>query len=267
MEITSSMLFGQVMHKRLFPKDNTFVYGIYYLVLPLSGLHELSLPVNRFGLISFNDRDHGYRDGSSLEGWAHDILQQFSCQQADGEIVLVTMPRVLGYVFNPVSFWLCYDKQSRLRAVLCEVNNTFNETHTYFCAHTDFRPIQTSDTLKGKKVFHVSPFLPRDGEYSFRFNCLEGKASFHIDYFANDGRKQLITSLAGKLEKITPAMVRRAFWRYPLVSLKAIGLIHWQAIKLFFKKATFYRKPAQVKPRLSGTEGLENQQATTQQKE
>ena len=119
------------MHGRLFPKRNSFTYGIYYLSLPLSKLKNLPISYNRFGPLSFYDRDHGHCDGSTLENWARDILKTYNITKADGEMTLICMPRVFGYVFNPVSFWLCRDKDQKLRAVLCEVHNTFGQRHTY----------------------------------------------------------------------------------------------------------------------------------------
>src|SRR6202012_458830 len=93
--------------------------------------------LDRFGLLSFYNRDHGDRSGSDLASWARAVLHSAKVTNADGEIVLITLPRVLGYTFNPVSFWLCHDKTGDLRAVICEVNNTFGETHSYICAHPD----------------------------------------------------------------------------------------------------------------------------------
>lgn len=244
MELTPQILFGRVMHRRLFPKVNAFVYGIYYIAVPLSRLDRLKLPVDRFGLLAFYRRDHGARDGSDLLAWlrphlaAHDL-------PVDGEVMLVTMPRVLGYVFNPVSFWFCLDASQTLRAVLCEVNNTFGETHLYLCAHADRRAIGPEDVLQGEKFFHVSPFLPREGSYRFRFNWTDDAFGVRIDHDAADGRLQLATALTGRLEPMTPHALRRAFWRYPLVTVKTVALIHWQALKLLAKGVRYIARPAQ----------------------
>ena len=172
MELTPQILFGKVMHKRMFPKVNGFTYGIYNIAVPLSGIDRLPLPVDRFGLLAFYRRDHGARDGGDLAAWLREKLAVHNVA-ADGETLLVTLPRVLGYVFNPVSFWFCHDRDRQLRAVLCEVNNTFGETHLYICVRPDHAPITATDTLHGEKFFHVSPFLPREGAYRFRFNLSE----------------------------------------------------------------------------------------------
>lgn len=247
------------MHKRLFPRVNAFVYGIYYLSLPLAGLTALktfkNLGFNSFKPLSFYTRDHGTRTHDHLEEWAHSIVKPM-VPAANGHITLITLPRVLGYVFNPVSFWLCHDAQGTLRAVLCEVNNTFGETHTYLCAHPDGRVIGPQDILKGRKIFHVSPLLQREGYYEFRFDSRSSFFGAWIDFYDGSGQKQLITALSGTLTPMTDKSLRRAFWRYPLVTFKAIILIHWQAVKLLAKGIKYVPRPKQIQPKISSTEGL-----------
>jgi uncharacterized protein len=258
MGITSSILFGKVMHKRLFPKVNAFSYGVYYIAIPLSNIKQLPLSTERFGFLSFHTKDHGNRDGSDLEAWGRGILHKYGISEADGEIVLICMPRVLGYVFNPVSFWVCYDKYKKIRAVLCEVNNTFGETHTYLCAHPDHAEIKSDDVLKGEKVFHVSPFLSREGHYNFRFNISQDRCGFWIDYFDANGDKQLVTALTGNLEHMNNASLSKAFFGYPLVTFKGIILIHWQALKLVAKGIKYIPKPTQNKDKITATGNVTN---------
>jgi len=256
MGIEPQLFFGKVMHGRLFPKHNNFTYGIYYLAFPLSKIKNLPIGYNRFAPLSFYDRDHGHCDGSDLENWARSILADYNIKEADGDIKLVCMPRVLGYVFNPVSFWLCHDKQGSLRAVLCEVHNTFGERHTYLCAHEDHSPITHVDLLKGEKLFHVSPLLKREGHYTYRFDVRDHKFAVWIDLFDGEGKKQLVTSLAGTFEAMNARSLRKAFWRYPLVTFKAIILIHWQALKLLAKGIKYISRPAQKPERISATGNL-----------
>ncbi len=250
------ILFGKVMHARLFPKENKFRYGIYYLSLPLSKLGGMPIAHNRLAPLSFYERDHGACDGSPLEAWARSILETYGIDKADGEITLICMPRILGYVFNPVSFWICHDKDGRVRAVICEVHNTFGERHSYICAHPDQRPITEKDTLEGEKLFHVSPFLEREGHYTFRFDLREGKFGVWIDFYDAKDRKKLITSLTGDMQTMHKTSLRRAFWAYPLVTLKAITLIHWQAIKIMAKGIRYIPKPLQKKEKVSTTQKL-----------
>lgn len=237
---------GRVMHKRLFPKVNSFTYNIYYLALNLMNAAPLPIARNKFAALSYFDKDHGACDGSDLTLWAKNILESYKIDAADGDIVLIAMPRILGYVFNPVSFWLCLDKHRQLRAVICEVNNTFGERHSYICVKPDQSPILKDDVISGEKLFHVSPFLKREGTYRFRFRYEENRFGAFIDFYNDEGHKQLITYLDGDLENLTKATARKAFWSNPLVTFRAVYLIHWQALKLVLKKITYIKKPEQL---------------------
>lgn len=242
---------GKVMHSRLFPRANKFVYRIYYLFFPLDDLSRLPLSVNKFAKTSFYTEDHGNKQrGRDLKVWIQDILSTYNIS-ADGPIILMCMPRILGYVFNPVSFWFCYDEDKNLRAVLCEVNNTFGETHSYLCRRNDFEPISGHEWIEGEKVFHVSPFMERNGTYRFRFNLQNDKIGIWIDHYTPEGKKLLLTSLTGNLVPMTQKQVDRCFWSYPFVTIKAIILIHWQALKLVMKGIKYIPKPAQLAERLS----------------
>ncbi|MCM2343998.1 MAG: DUF1365 domain-containing protein [Alphaproteobacteria bacterium] len=242
------------MHARLFPRKNAFRYGIYYVALPLSRLADL--PLRTKGFVSFSARDHGACDGTDLQAWVRSILARYGLAAADGEIVLVCMPRVMGYVFNPVSFWLCYDHAGDLRAVLCEVHNTFGERHTYVCARDDRGVLIGDDVVRGEKVFHVSPFLQREGEYSFRFEIDSARFAVWIDYFDGAGQRQLLTALAGQVAPLTAAGLRGLSWRYPLVTMRAVFLIHWQALKLVAKGIKYVPRPLQRQEKTTGTGNL-----------
>ena len=249
MNISPSVLATRVQHKRFAPKANAFAYRLLYLSLPLSQLDSISakplFAANKRALMSFWNRDHGGRQGEDLRDWASQILGQSGIDDIDGEIVLVTLPRLFGYVFNPVSFWLCYRGTGELRAVIAEVNNTFDETHAYICAHEDGAEMTNSDCFYAPKEFHVSPFFQRDGYYRFRFLTEENQLRIHIDYFDNQGELLLVTSIAGKTLEWSKTNLFKAWLSSPLMSIKAIGLIHWQAIKLLFKSATYQSKPKQ----------------------
>ncbi|MDE1901790.1 MAG: DUF1365 domain-containing protein [Alphaproteobacteria bacterium] len=241
---------ARVMHKRLFPKENSFHYGVYYLALPL--------PVTPMPgmLASFYAKDIGRRDGSDPEPWVRGLLADYDLNEKTKNIILITMPRVLGYVFNPVSFYLCLDEAKALRSVLCEVHNTFGEQHSYLCANPDHSPIKSDQWLESEKVFHVSPFLDRSGEYKFRFDLEDNRLGIWIDYYDASQHKQLITSLVGSLEQLTPDSLRRAFWRHPLVTLKSIILIHFQALKLVMKGIRYFVKPIQLPQKVTVSRNL-----------
>ncbi|MFN9002947.1 MAG: DUF1365 domain-containing protein [Alphaproteobacteria bacterium] len=258
MVMTSAIYTAKVMHKRLFPKVNQFTYGVYYLALPLDQLGRLDdgwrFGVNRRALVSFHERDHGARDGSPLEPWIRGILAEHAAHVAITDITLITMPRIFGYVFNPVSFWLCFDASQQLRAVLAEVHNTFGEAHNYLIVHADGRAIAADDLLYARKIFHVSPFLPREGSYQFRFAYNPESMGVTINYHDAEGQLQLITMLSGQFKAFNPMNLRRAFWQHKLVTLKTISLIHYQAIKLIAKGVRYIVKPSQLVARLSVTQ-------------
>ncbi|MCI5048797.1 MAG: DUF1365 domain-containing protein [Rickettsiales bacterium] len=265
MEIAPQILHAKVMHKRLFPKENAFQYGVYYLALPLDGLSDESmnarLPINRFAPVSFHTKDHGERNDEPLSDWLTSILTSYHLNDRIKHVMLICMPRILGYVFNPVSFWLCLDEHKQLCAVICEVHNTFGEAHSYVCAHADRRPITSNDWMQAEKLFHVSPFLEREGSYQFRF-ALEGeKLGIWIDFYDEAGEKKLLTSLVGTLTPLSKPALRHAFWSHPLVTLKTICLIHWQALRLVVKGIRYMNKPKQKEVRISTTTTLESRKS------
>jgi DUF1365 family protein len=250
MDIIPQIFTARVIHKRLFPKENSFSYGLYYLLLPLP---VQTIPSK---LVSFNRRDLGYRDGSDPENFAKTILQTYGLEQKINHIMLVTMPSVLGYVFNPVSFYLCLDQEKQLRAVISEVHNTFGQQHTYLCAHSDHSSIKNDDWLEAEKLFHVSPFLERKGIYKFRFSLQKNEIGIWIDYFDEEKNKQLLTSLIGCLQPLNRSSINKVFLSYPLLTLKTIILIHWQALKLIVKNIRYISKPKQYEDKVSTTSDL-----------
>lgn len=250
MDLAPQVYFAKVMHKRLFPKVNQFTYRVYYVALPLPAV---PLPSR---LLSFHNKDHGARDGSDVGQWAKSLLKPYGLDRLVENTMLITMPRVLGYVFNPVSFFMCLDKDRQLRAVICEVHNTFGEQHCYLCARADHAPISPDEWLEADKLFHVSPFLPRNGHYKFRFALAKTQLGIWIDYFDAESNKQLITSLTGRFAPLDCASLTRVFWSHPLVTLKTILLIHWQAIKLFSKGIRYIVKPLQFLDRITATRNL-----------
>ena len=241
-----AVCFGAVMHERHVQAHNRFVYPTAFLRLPLSRLDTLRVPllgIERAGVFSFRNRDHGARDGSALLPWIHALLRaQGLAEICDGEIVLQTMPRIFGFVFNPVSFWFCHDRAGALRVVLAEVSNTFGERHNYLVHHPDQRPIVSGDELRASKCFHVSPFFPLRGEYRFRFDTRGPAHVVHIDLW-DDGQRQLGTCLAGRAEALDGRAMRKWLARQPFMTLGVVARIHWQALRLALRRVSFFRKP------------------------
>lgn len=251
--MSTRIFFGRVMHARLRPRRNAFSYRVFFLRFPVDRTDALRHPlfsVNRWNLFSFHFRDHGARDGSAPGPWIRELLGREGIDQADGEIWLQAFPRMLGYVFNPVSFWLCHDRAGALRSVVCEVNNTFGEHHCYLLAHPDQRPIQTGESLAARKVFHVSPFCEVKGSYAFRFRVGEDASHIGIDYRDPHGAL-LLTSVWGEGRPFGTGSLLRAFFLYPWMTFGIIARIHYQALKLWWKGVPFFTKPAPPEQELS----------------
>ena len=257
---------GRVMHRRIRPHEHQFSYGVFFLRIPLSTLSSIEnrwTSLNRFNLLSLDARDYGAGDGSDLLSWARTLLKENGLSAANGEVVLQTFPRLLGYVFNPISIWYCYDEAGAMRAAICEVRNTFGECHHYLVAHADVRPIVATDWLLARKVFHVSPFCEVRGGYRFRFEQIDGRAFAQIDYFDGpcDQDKLIATTIHGVPEPLNSRSAIAAFARFPLMTLGVVARIHWQALKLWRKRVPFFSKPEP--PPLAVTRSLSSISAAT----
>ncbi len=238
----ASLVTGTVHHRRLRPAAHEFETGTYCLLLPMRSLRAQPDPAlvrNRFGWLSFHDRDHG-DGGPDALAWLEALLAAEGVQGADGEIWLQTYPRVLGYVFKPVSFWYCHRADGSLAAVVAEVNNTFGERHCYLLAGPG---VAFGRELQAAKVFHVSPFCRVQGRYRFRFARTEDRLLARVDHDDDEG-PLLETRIGGRLVPLTPAAVRAAFFGMPLMTLGVIARIHWHALRLWIKRVPFFRKPA-----------------------
>jgi DUF1365 family protein len=251
---TPAIIHGEVTHRRSRPARHAFTYPAFCMRLPLSQLATIGsrgIAHNRRGIVSFHDRDHGPCDGSPLLPWIRALLAAEGVA-ADGEIVLHAFPRMLGYVFNPVSFWVCHDRAGAVRAVLCEVRNTFGERHLYLLADADGAALESGRMLSARKVFHVSPFCEVKGRYAFRFHFGAQRWLARIDYFDDDGPEPLLeTWISGRAEPVNPGTASGVVWRYPLFTAGVVARIHWQALRLWVKRVPFFAKPAPPRASLS----------------
>ncbi|WP_313313488.1 DUF1365 domain-containing protein [Pulveribacter sp.] len=242
--------FGHVWHTRLRPRLHRFAVPTFFVLLPMRTLARRPeaagvLALNRPGVLSFHDADHGWgmhpRRGNAL-AWLEGLLQAQGIDDADGEIWLQCYPRVLGYSFKPVSFWYCHRTDGSLRVIVAEVNNTFGERHAYVLDQPCY-----GQPLQAHKVFHVSPFCAVRGHYRFKFLRTGAgglqSARVRIDYHDDTG-PVLLTGMAGRLEPLTAASRRRALWRYPLLTLGVTVRILWNALLLWAKRVPVHSHPA-----------------------
>ncbi len=241
----AAIIVGEVTHERERPAKHAFIYPLFCVRLPLSALDSVDavLPINRRGIAAFKTRDHGARDGSSLFDWIAALLQReaVSVTSPLAEVDLITFPRLLGFVFNPVSFYVCRSAEGDVLAVVVEVNNTFGETHSYLLTPSLGAHLQSGETLFATKQLHVSPFNQVVGRYSFRFNFSPQQWLARIDYDDGDGHL-LHTHISGRAQPMTAANLRAALLRFPLQSFAVVARIHWHALRLAIKRVPFYGK-------------------------
>jgi uncharacterized protein len=235
---------GVVSHQRLLPKEHGFSYPAFFICFPLQEKQNLGsrlFSINRFNIFSFHDADHG--DGKDAEAWIRQLLVKENVNSVDGDIHLLCLPRMLGFAFNPVSFWFCHDRTGLIRAILCEVRNTFGERHCYLLQAKDGQAINQDTALNSRKIFHVSPFFPVAGEYHFRFEYQGNRCCTRINYEEND-QLMLRTALAGKAQTLSDRHLLQLFFSLGWSTLLVVIRIHWQALQLWLKGIPFHRKPA-----------------------
>jgi DUF1365 family protein len=235
---------GTVAHARTLPVRNRFTYGVYFCYLDLAELDDLDDSLQRFGhnrkaLVSFYDADHGPHDGSPLRPWLDALLTQVRVDLEGGQVCILTIPRVLGERFYPVSFWYCFHRDGTPRAILAEVRNTFGDHHNYLI-HEYGQPLSWDMHPEKRKAFYVSPFVQReDVDHLFGFTAPGDTVSVTVNDRI-DGKIVLGTTLSLKAEELTDRALIRAVLRMGPMSARALVLIHWQALKLFAKRAPFF---------------------------
>lgn len=248
--LRSALLMGGVIHHRLEPFAHGFRYPLYMQRLDLDELPRLDralrlLGVNRARPVSFHDRDHLSGDGTALRAQVEARLAAEGIHERPARIDLVTQCRVFGYVFNPVSFFVCCRADGTLLAIVAEVHNTFGEQHCYVLpADPDAAVAPASARVwRDKKTFHVSPFLTLDGTYRFQFAIADDHLDIRIDLHRG-GRPVFVSRLALDRRPLTDRTLAAALLRYPLMTLRVIAAIHWQALRLWLKGAAYHPKPA-----------------------
>lgn len=238
----SALYIGKVMHRRLRPRLHQLRYRVFSLLLDLDEIDGLSRSLrlfsrNRFNLIAFHDRDHGDGSRKPLRAQVEGHVRAAGLTNAVGAIELLTMPRVLGFVFNPISLYFCRGRDGGLIAILYEVSNTFGERHTYVM------PVAGEGTdvrQNCAKRFHVSPFLPMELHYTFRVRPPGRDLLIAIDVV--DARGPILVALqTGTRRELNDATLVRAMLAQPLMSWKVVAGILWEAARLCIKRVPVYR--------------------------
>ena len=253
MSLFSSCIYsGFIIHKRFKPKRHFFSYKTFSLLIDLKEVKKLERKIkffsyNKFNILSFYDVDHGPRDGSCLTEWVKKILIKSKIDIGSGTIKLLCFPRFFGYVFNPLSIFYCYDKNSKLKAVLYEVKNTFNEQHTYVFPTS---PYSNLILHKCDKKFYVSPFIEMKTFYNFRLLKPGTIISVFIKQTDIDGT--LLTACqSGKRLELNSFNLFVQFLKHPLMSFKVIMAIHFEAFRLWSKGIKHVKKKITIKNNLS----------------
>lgn len=245
----SALYVGQVMHRRTRPRRHHLRYRLFSLLVDLDELPALDARLrlfshNRFNLFSLYDRDHGDRSATPLRPRIEAMLREYGFDFRPGPIRLLTMPRILGYAFNPLSLFFCHDGDGRLRAIAWEVSNTFGERHTYLLA-TD--PARADIRQRCVKTFHVSPFLPMTLSYGFRVrppSAAPGQEALLVAITAADAQGELLTAVqTARRAPLSDRMLARLFVTHPLLTAKVSAAILWEALHLWRRRIPVHPHP------------------------
>ena len=244
----SCIYIGNVVHKRFKPKKHFFKYRVFSIFLDLDEINELEKEIsffsyNKFNILSFFDKDHGNRDGSSIKDWIIQVLQKKNISTKNIKIKILCYPRIFGYVFNPLSIFFIYDTDSNPIAILYEVKNTFGEQHTYVFK-INIKDQHISNNCK--KKFYVSPFMDLESKYFFKVLIPNERLSVIIDQRDKDG-KLLFASQDGERVKISSKNLLISYLKHPLMTLKIISAIHYEALKLWIKGVKLVKKNFKIK--------------------
>lgn len=249
--MTSALYVGEVVHRRVRTIDHRLRYGVFMLLLDLDGIDAVQpalrlLSRRRFSLMSWRPADFGDRSGRPLRTQVEAHLLAAGVDIAGGPIRLLTMPRILGYGFNPISVYFCHRRDGALAALLYEVTNTFNERHSYLVAVPG--PGQTDRVVRqtAEKTFFVSPFMDMGLTYDFTVRP-PGEAVSVVVAVRRGDTPILTASFAGRRKPLTDAALLRAFVTHPLLSWKVMAGIHWEALKGILKGARYRHRGAPPK--------------------
>ena len=254
--MTVALYVGETWHRRFAPRPHEFRYRLFQLLVDIDQLDQAFagltwIKLGRRGPMSFEPRDHGDRQSRDLRPWVEATLARAGVQASAATIRLLCFPRVLGFVFNPLSVFFVHATDGRLEAVVYEVNNTFGQTHAYVIPAGG----SERETQRAAKRFYVSPFYRVEGEY--RFDISAPGETFDLRIVkAIDGRPDFVATQMARREALTDQRLKALFWSIPLMTLKVVAAIHWEALRLLLKGAPFGARPPGPKAGLSAGEPL-----------
>ncbi len=249
--MNSCLYKARVMHNRLAPKVHRFHYDVFMFYLDLDEIDTLHRQLkfmsrNRFNLFNFRDRDHLQLPrekpdtSKNIKQHISDYLLANGVDIGNGRIMVLTNLSTLGYQFNPVSFYFCYDEQDRPVCSIVEVCNTFLEMKPYFLGRDSMHNDRFK--LNTEKYFYVSPFIDMDTNFDFDLHIPGDRLQIKIDDYDKAGNRFFISTLTGERKQLKDSTLLLYFFSFPLITLKVISLIHWQALKLWLKKIPFHKK-------------------------
>jgi DUF1365 family protein len=265
--INSALYHGEVMHQRFAPRQHRFTYQLTSWLIDIDELPQLDQNLKGFGwnkraLFSFIDTDYGFGDGIPARVFIDTMLKDFNLPRAH-RVELLCQVRCLGFVFNPLAVWFCYDEQERLTATLYEVRNTFKQRHHYFVPETvtprtaeeasettrqthnqtGHQTIPVYHHHRSEKNFYVSPFMPMDCQYEFRFQRPDAHLNLTIQQ-TSQGKPLMVAAWRGERQTLSQTALNSLAVRHPLSTLKIIFAIHWEALRLWIKGMRLITRPA-----------------------
>ena len=245
-DAAAALYFGDVMHARLKPMGHRFSYRVMSLLIDLDRLDAADresplFAVNRAALYSFDESDHGDRDGSSLRAYVQRCAAERGIDLSGGRVLLLCYPRLFGYTFNPLSAYFCYSADGELALIIYEVRNTFGDIHPYVLPVYPGEISAAGVRQQQDKLFYVSPFIEMKMRYHFRVSPPADNVKLRI--LETDGEGPLLSAtFSGRRRGLTTAALLRAFFALPLVTFKIITVIHWEALRLWLKGARLVRR-------------------------